>query len=103
MTAGYLKVFDPSVKIGFLAQAAKFQAALDQGQVLAPAKTIEQVAQIVGNNRLDAVLALFFMAVVVTMLIFGIRSALAALRNPEPTAVEDQAPSLATNHVTRCC
>jgi carbon starvation protein CstA len=39
LTAGWQKIFDDNVKVGFLAHARKFQAALDQGQVLAPAKT----------------------------------------------------------------
>ena len=103
MTAGYQKVFDPSVKIGFLAHATKYQAALDANTVLAPAKTIADVARVVANDRLDAVLALFFMAVVVTMLVFGVRSCLLALRSPEPTVVEDVPPTHQHNPVTRCC
>ncbi|MEI6560354.1 MAG: carbon starvation CstA family protein [Rhodospirillaceae bacterium] len=103
MSAGYLKVFDPSPKIGFLAQADRFQAALDKGQVLAPAKTLDQVAQIVGNNRLDAVLALFFMSVVVVMLIYAVIACRKALACPEPTSAEDTPPSFCANTITRCC
>ena len=54
MTAGLQKVFDPNVTIGFLAHADKYQAALEQNLVLAPAKTLDQVAQVVANDRLDA-------------------------------------------------
>jgi len=105
LTAGIEKVFHPSPKIGFLAQAEKYQLALDQQQVLAPAKSLGQVAQIVGNNYLDAGLALFFMAVVVVMLVYGVRSALAALRHPEPTALEDLPRSHQHEHqpAMRCC
>jgi len=103
LTAGFQKVFDASPKIGFLAQADKYQAALDKGQVLAPAAKIEQVAQIVGNAYLDAGLALFFMGVVLVVLAFAVRSCLLALRSPEPTAIEDAPPSHAHNPVTRCC
>ncbi|MBF0628112.1 MAG: carbon starvation protein A [Magnetococcales bacterium] len=103
MTASFQKVFSSNVKIGFLAHAEKYQQALDQGKVLAPAKTLEQLARVVANDRLDAVLALFFMGIVVTMLIFGVRACLTALRNPEITAHEDEPPSGVCNPVTRCC
>ncbi|MEI8396022.1 MAG: carbon starvation CstA family protein [Rhodospirillaceae bacterium] len=103
MTAGYEKVFDASPKIGFLAQADKYQVALDKQQILAPAKTMEQVAQIVGNNRLDAILALFFMSVVLTMLVYGVRMSLSALRSPVPIAVEDRPPVAGATQITRCC
>ena len=103
LTAGMEKVFDPSVKLGFLAHADKFGAALDQNQVLAPAKTMDQMAQIVGNDHLDAILALFFMGVVVVMLVYAVIACRKALASPEVTAVEDLAPAHTHNPVTRCC
>ncbi|MBF0109419.1 MAG: carbon starvation protein A [Magnetococcales bacterium] len=103
MTAGYLKVFDDNAKIGFLAHAEKYQAALDKGEVLAPAKTMEQVAQVVANDRLDAVLALLFMGVVTIMLIFGVRACWRALQTKEITATEDIPPSGACTPAMRCC
>lgn len=103
MTAGYQKVFDGNVKIGFLAHAGKYQAALDQSQILAPAKTLDQVARIIANDHLDAALALFFMAIVVTMLVFGVRSCRLALRASHVTAIEDLPPSQVDGPVLRCC
>src|SRR5512133_2624684 len=61
LVAGWEKVFDANPKIGFLSLANKFQAAIDQGTVLAPAKSLAQMKQIVLNNHLDAGLARFFM------------------------------------------
>ncbi len=103
MTAGYQKVFSATASVGFLAHADKYQAALDQNKVLAPAKTLEEVGRIVANDHLDATLALIFMGVVLTMLIFGIRSCLTAYRTTEITAKEDIPPSGEHNPVTRCC
>ncbi|MBF0428552.1 MAG: carbon starvation protein A [Magnetococcales bacterium] len=103
MIASFQKVFSPNIKIGFLAHAEKFADALNKGLIVAPAKTLEQVAQVVANDRLDAILALFFMGIVFTILIFGIRSCRLALRNPCVTAVEDEPPSGQCNPVTRCC
>jgi len=88
LSAGWQKIFDANVKVGFVAHARKFQAALDQGTILAPAKTVAQMQQIVFNDYLDASLAGFFMFVVVAVLGFGIRTALAARARSGPSAKE---------------
>ncbi|TCP66473.1 carbon starvation CstA family protein [Baia soyae] len=69
MTAAYAKLFDPSPKIGFLAAADKYQAALDAGQLLAPAKSVDQMKQIILNNQIDAwVTGLFMLLVAIIIL-----------------------------------
>jgi carbon starvation protein len=88
MTAGWQKIFHPDPKIGFLANAEKFGAALASGEVLAPAKSIKDMERIVFNNQLDAALCVLFMAVVTLMAILGVRAALAARRQSQPTAQE---------------
>ena len=93
--AGWLKVFSDNPKVGFLAHAAKYQASLDAGKVLAPAKQLAQMHQIVFNDRVDAALAIIFMAVVVSVLGFGIRSCLQAWRSSHPTARETPAGAAA--------
>jgi carbon starvation protein len=88
LTAGWQKLFSGDPRIGFLAHASKFGAALAQGQVLAPAKSLEEMRRVVQNDYVDAALALLFMAVVVLTLIFGLRAAWRARRAPQPTAEE---------------
>lgn len=88
LTAGWQKVFDANPKIGFLSLANKFQAAIDQGTVLAPAKSMAQMQQIVFNNQLDAGLALFFMFVVVSMLYYTVIACMKALRTNKQTSCE---------------
>jgi carbon starvation protein len=88
LTAGWQKVYSPDVKVGFMAHAAKFQAAIVQGTVLAPAKSMEQMHRIVFNDYVDAGLAAFFMFVVVAVLVFGVRSILAARASSTPSAAE---------------
>jgi carbon starvation protein CstA len=89
MTAGWQKLFHPDPKIGFLANAEKFGTALASGDVLAPAKSLKDMERIVFNNQLDAALCVLFMSVVTLMLIFGVRTALIARRQPSPTAQEN--------------
>ena len=85
LSAGYYKLVGP---ISFTAAVNKYSAALDAGQLLAPAKTQAQMEQIIGNNRADQLLTALFMLLVVTMMGFGIRSILRALKSAEPTAEE---------------
>jgi carbon starvation protein len=88
LTAGWQKIFDANVKVGFVAHAQKFQAALDQGQVLAPAKSLDQMSRVIFNDYLDAALCGFFMFVVVAVVFYGIRTAMRANREARPSAQE---------------
>jgi len=88
LTAGWQKIFHPDVKIGFVAHAARFQAALDAGQMLAPAKTVAQMRQIIFNDYVDAALAGFFMLVVVAVLAYGVRTVLRARASGQPSTKE---------------
>ena len=88
LTAGWQKVFHSNPRIGFLAHADKYGGAAAKGEVLAPAKDMATMHQIVFNDYLDATLALIFMFVVVSVLAFAIRTCLQALKTDKPTACE---------------
>ena len=88
LTAGLEKIFHPNPKIGFLSHAFIFQSALQEGKVTAPAKSIGEMTQIVINDYVDAALCALFVLVVLSLLVFGVRSALAGWRSGRPTAVE---------------
>jgi carbon starvation protein CstA len=88
LTAGWQKIFHENVKIGFVSHARKFQAALDGGQVLAPAKSPEQMSRIIFNDYLDATLCAFFMLVVLAVVFYGLRTIAAARRDNKPSVKE---------------
>ena len=98
LTAGSQKIFHSNPKIGFLAHADKFQAAIAQDQLLAPAKTMAQMHQIVFNDYLDASLAAIFMLVVLSVVFYGIKACWAAWRSDKPTSFE--APAVLSNAKT---
>ena len=77
---------DPA--IGFLSHANMIQSALDQGKVLAPARSLEEMQRIIFNDRIDAALVGLFLAVVLAILYFTIRTCIAARRSAAPTAWE---------------
>jgi carbon starvation protein len=88
LTAGWQKVFSGDIKIGFVAHARLFAGELDQGRLLAPAKSLAEMREIVRNDYIDATLAAIFMLLVAAMLVFGARAALAARRSRVATARE---------------
>jgi carbon starvation protein len=88
LTAGWQKIFDANVKVGFVAHAQKFQAALDQGQVLAPAKSVAQMERIIFNDYVDATLAGLFMFVVLAVLVYGVRTVMRARALGQPSSME---------------
>jgi carbon starvation protein len=88
MSAGWLKIFSSDPKLGFLAHADKYAAAIAEGQVLAPAKTLDAMSRVVFNDRLDAALCALFMGVVISVLIYSIKAIAAARRSGRPTVQE---------------
>lgn len=88
MTAGWQKIFHEKPSIGFLAQANKFRKGLDDGVIIAPAKTVADMQTIVFSNQINAALCGFFMLVAVTMLIAAFFVIRRALRSALPTTHE---------------
>ncbi|MCP8968044.1 carbon starvation CstA family protein [Ectobacillus ponti] len=89
MVAGWQKLFHADVKIGFLSHAKKFQGQLDAGKVLAPAKNVEQMKQIIFNDYVDAALCAIFMVVVLAVLFSAIRIWMQVLRGEKVTLKEE--------------
>ena len=88
LTAGWQKVFHDNPKIGFLANAHKYEGGIARGELLAPAKSLEQMQQIVFNNYVDAALAGLFMLLVISILAYAIPACRRALNADRPTTVE---------------
>jgi len=91
LSAGTLKLLSSDPTVGFLAHANKFADAVSAGQVLAPAKSMEQMEAIVFNDRVDAGLCVLFLFVVISLMGFTARTCLAALREDRPTVNETPA------------
>jgi carbon starvation protein len=88
LTASYQKVFSDNPKLGFFAQRDKFQAALDKGDVLPPAKSIDDMNLVVTNSTVDGVLAALFAVLIVIVILDAARiwfSVIAGRRPAETT------------------
>jgi carbon starvation protein len=89
LTASWQKVFSADPKLGFFAQRDKFQAAIDQGKVLPPAKSLDQMQEVVTNSVVDGVLAAIFALLVVVVIVDAIRVWAKALRSDEPLPMHE--------------
>ncbi|HEX8217556.1 MAG TPA: carbon starvation CstA family protein, partial [Allosphingosinicella sp.] len=88
LSAGWQKVFHADPRIGFLAHAERYSAALGRGELLAPAGGPGQMRQVIFNDYVNASLAALFIAVVLAMALCGLRTIAAARRSETPTALE---------------
>ena len=78
-TASWHKIFDPSPRIGFLAQA----------RALAAASGTAAMSRLIFNNRLDALVTAVLLVMVTLVLIESIRQWVAVLRGPENMLVRE--------------
>jgi carbon starvation protein len=73
VTAVLQKVFASDPRLGFLAHARSFEAILARGELPDRVASVAAANQMIFNDRLDAALAMFFLAVVVMVLIASLR------------------------------
>ncbi|HEX6911920.1 MAG TPA: carbon starvation CstA family protein [Longimicrobium sp.] len=90
-TAGWQKVFSPDPKLGFLAQANGIAARLAAGELPAGAQTVDAAQRMMFNARLDAVVALVFMAVALLVIAVSVREWILLVRKRKQ-AVMHEAP-----------
>ena len=72
--------------------------AMQDGKLLAPAKSAAEVQRIVTNNYVDMALTGLFMLLIVAMLGFSLRALIRAWQTNHPTAHEE--PYVALSSVT---
>lgn len=87
-TAGFIKLFDANPAIGFLSLAKKYSDALANGQILAPAKSVDQMQHVIWNAYTNATLTVLFLFVVFSILFYALKVGVAAWGNKERTDKE---------------
>ena len=80
MSAGYLKIFSPLPKLGFLAHARMLGAARAAGTLPPGIKSVGDLGQMMGNDYVDAAVAAFFLVAVLVILGDSMWAWLAILR-----------------------
>ena len=84
LTASWYKVFSDDPKLGFFAQRTTYQAAIDHGTLLAPAKTMDAMHQVVTNATVDGVLSALFAVLIIIVILDAFRIWVKALSAREP-------------------
>jgi carbon starvation protein len=94
-TAGWQKVFSADPRLGFLSHGRTISDALAAGTLPAGAQTVDAARRMLFNDRLDAAVALVFMAVVVLVIAASLREWILILSRRKP-AVLREAPFVPT-------
>ncbi|MEU8850451.1 carbon starvation CstA family protein [Streptomyces sp. NPDC048564] len=81
-TAGWQKVFSDDPKIGFFAQRTKYADGIATGQVLPPAKTLDDMHTVVTNSTVDGVLIALFLLLVASVIVNATVVCVRAIRTP---------------------
>ncbi|MFJ9524599.1 carbon starvation CstA family protein [Streptomyces cyaneofuscatus] len=89
LTASWQKIFSPDVKVGFFAQRDKYQAGIDAGEVLAPAKNMDDMRTVVTNSTVDGVLCALFALLIIVVLVDAGRVCYKAIRDPESVKLHE--------------
>jgi carbon starvation protein len=84
LTASWQKVFSDDPKLGFFAQRDAFQEALDQGKVLPPAKSVDDMHSVVTNSTVDGILAALFAVLIIIVIADSARVWIKAIRARRP-------------------
>ncbi|MEU6351633.1 carbon starvation CstA family protein [Streptomyces sp. NPDC047072] len=82
LTASFQKVFSGDPRVGFFKQRSVYQAAIDRGEVLAPAKTMDDMHTVVTNSTVDGVLSAVLALLIVVVVADALRVCVRHVRRP---------------------
>jgi carbon starvation protein len=68
LAASYYKIFSGDPKLGFFAQASSFREALNNGQILPPTTTFEQMQSVVTNSTVNGIASIIFAVAIIVVL-----------------------------------
>ena len=89
LTASYQKIFSDNPKHGFFAQREAFQGLLAKGEVKAPAKSLDDMRQVVTNSTVDGILVILFAVLIIVVIADAARIWVRAIRHREGIAVAE--------------
>ncbi|WP_369273320.1 carbon starvation CstA family protein [Streptomyces sp. R11] len=82
LTASWQKVFSSDPKVGFFKQRQVFQDAIDRGEVLPPAKSMDDMHTVVTNSTVDGVLTAVLALLIVIVIVDATRVCVRHVRRP---------------------
>ncbi|MDH6516603.1 carbon starvation protein [Streptomyces sp. SAI-135] len=82
LTASFQKVFSSDPKVGFFKQRSVFQDAIDDGKVLPPAKSMDDMHTVVTNSTVDGILTAVLALLIVVVIADALRVCVRHVRRP---------------------
>ncbi|WP_155060688.1 carbon starvation CstA family protein [Streptomyces blattellae] len=89
LTASWQKVFSSDPAVGFFKQRQVFQDAIDRGEVLAPAKSMDDMHTVVTNSTVDGVLTAVLAVLIVVVIVDATRVCVRHVRRPALSALSE--------------
>ncbi|MGC5567655.1 carbon starvation CstA family protein [Streptomyces sp. FR-108] len=82
LTASWQKVFSSDPRVGFFKQRSIYQDGIDRGELVAPAKTMDDMHTIVTNSTVDGVLTAVLALLIVVVIADATRVCIRHIRRP---------------------
>ncbi|KUO17000.1 hypothetical protein AQJ91_32395 [Streptomyces dysideae] len=82
LTASYQKVFSSDPRVGFFKQRSVYQDGIDRGEVIAPAKSMDDMHTIVTNSTVDGALSAVLALLIVVVIVDAGRVCVRHIRRP---------------------
>ncbi|MBC7267633.1 MAG: carbon starvation protein A, partial [Streptomyces sp.] len=82
LTASWQKVFSSDPRVGFFEQRSVYQAGIDRGEVIPPAKDMDDMHTIVTNSTVDGVLSAVLALLIVVVVVDAARICVRHIRRP---------------------
>jgi carbon starvation protein len=89
MSAGYVKIFSPLPKLGFLAHARMLREAQLTGTLPPGVRTMSDLGRMIANDYLDAAVAAFFLVSALVVLADSARTWWAVLQGRQPASTTE--------------
>ncbi|MEU6677611.1 carbon starvation CstA family protein [Streptomyces sp. NPDC046925] len=91
LTASWQKVFSSDPRVGFFKQRSIYQDAIDDGKVLPPAKSMDDMHTVVTNSTVDGVLTAALALLIVVVIADAARICVKHVRNPGSSKLSEAA------------
>ncbi|MFF3372844.1 carbon starvation CstA family protein [Streptomyces sp. NPDC002680] len=91
LTASWQKVFSSDPRVGFFKQRSVYQDGIDRGEVLAPAKSMDDMHTVVTNSTVDGVLAAVLAILIVVVIVDAARVCVRHVRRPALSTLSEAA------------
>ncbi|WP_435594419.1 carbon starvation CstA family protein [Streptomyces panacea] len=89
LTASWQKIFSDDPRVGFFTQRDVYQAGIDKGEVIPPAKTMDDMHTVVTNSTVDGVLSAVFAILILVVIADAARVCYKAIRHPESVKLSE--------------